>query len=260
MPSSSSAAGAVGQHAEQGRRRERRVQEVNRAQVGAAPRRASARGARSGSPARTRGALAARGGHHVRHGGVVGPVPLPCRPPVAVEAGPVGQVEEVVVAVPQGRVGHDVVGLAVGVVVDVDGHELEAVLDHEPPGHGVAVRRPHGRPRPTSCRSPPAAGAASRPGRRRPAPGPAAVGTGVGTRAARGWRRRWCCGGAHERRRQACGGSTARSRAARSTSTACGRNSCSGRLRWMRSPRSTWARRSGPSDWATSMRRPSSTP
>ena len=37
-----------------------------------------------------------------------------------------------------------------------------------------------------------------------------------------------------------------RSSAARSTSTAWGRSSWRGRLRWMRSPRSTWARRSGP--------------
>ena len=37
-----------------------------------------------------------------------------------------------------------------------------------------------------------------------------------------------------------------RSSAARRTSTAWGRSSCSGRLRWIRSPRSTWARRSAP--------------
>ncbi len=57
---------------------------------------------------------------HVGHGPVVGPVAVPGRPPVAVEAGPVRQVEEVVVAVPERRVGDDVVGLAVGLVVDDD--------------------------------------------------------------------------------------------------------------------------------------------
>ena len=56
-------------------------------------------------------ALAGARGDDVGHGPVVGPVPLPGLPPVPVEARPVRQVEEVVMAVPQGRVGDDVVGL-----------------------------------------------------------------------------------------------------------------------------------------------------
>ena len=116
----------VGQHAEHVGRGEGRVQEVHRAQVG--PRLGQ-------HPPEEREvvvlhehgvALAGPRHHDVGHGPVVGPVALPGRPPVAVEPGPVRQVEEVVVAVPQRRVGHDVVGLAVGLVVD----------DHRDAGRG----------------------------------------------------------------------------------------------------------------------------
>ena len=112
----------VGQHAEHVGRGEGRVQEVHGAQVGA----------RLGQHApeerevvvlHEHGVTPARPGHHhVGHGPVVGPVALPGHAPVPVEAGPVRQVEEVVVAVPERRVGHDVVGLAVGLVVDHHRH------------------------------------------------------------------------------------------------------------------------------------------
>ena len=121
MPSSSSARTSSGSTREHGRLGEGGVQEVHGAQVGPAPRPASARAARSGSPARSTASPRAGPGHHdVGHGPVVGPVALPGRPPVAVEAGPVRQVEEMVVAVPERGVGDDVVGLPVGVVVDDD--------------------------------------------------------------------------------------------------------------------------------------------
>ena len=68
---------------------------------------------------------------HVGHGAVVGPVAVPGRPPVAVEPGPMRQVEEMVVHVPQRRVGDDVIGLAVGLVVHHHRDEVEAVLVHE---------------------------------------------------------------------------------------------------------------------------------
>ena len=88
-------------------------------------------------------ALAGPGRHDVGHGPVVGPVALPRLAPVAVEARPVRQVEEVVMAVPQRRVGHDVVGLPVGLVVDDHGQQIEPVLVHEALGDRLAVRRPH---------------------------------------------------------------------------------------------------------------------
>ena len=62
---------------------------------------------------------------------------------MAVEAGPVRQVEEVVMAVPERGVGDDVVGLPVGLVVDDHREQVEAVLVHEPSGDRLAVRRPH---------------------------------------------------------------------------------------------------------------------
>ena len=103
--------------------------------------------------------------------------------------------------------------------------------------------------------SPPAA----RTGTSAPPPSPARK-----VRGGRGWRRRCRRSSARPRSLRGHGHSAVqrhgvvtdtggrapggtRSRAARSTSTAWGRSSCSGRLRWMRSPRSTWARRSGPS-------------
>ena len=133
----------VGQHAEHGRRGEGRVQEVHGAQVGATL---------GQHPAQQREvvvlhehgvALAGALDDDVGHGAVVGPVAVPGRPPVAVEAGAQGQVEEVVVHVPERGVGHDVVGLAVGVVVDDHGDQVQAVLVHEALGHRLAVRRPH---------------------------------------------------------------------------------------------------------------------
>ncbi len=243
----------VGQHPEHVGRGEGRVQEVHRAQVRA----------RLGQhPPEEREvvvlhedgvALAGPGRHDVGHGTVVGPVALPRLPPVAVEARPVRQVEEVMMAVPQRRVGDDVVGLPVGLVVDDHGQQVEPVLVHEALGDRLAVRRPHRHrgPRRAAPREEPVQGGGQ------PAAGghgdQRAVGPGAeGERAAVG-----------DDEVAAHGGDTGvgtRSRAARSTSTAWGRSSCSGRLRWMRSPRSTWASRSEPSCWATSINRPSSTP
>ena len=45
--------------------------------------------------------------------------------------------------VPQRRVGHDVVRLAIRVVVDHHRHQVEPVLVHQAPSHRLAVRRPH---------------------------------------------------------------------------------------------------------------------
>ena len=143
MPSSSSAAASSGSTPKQGGIGEGRVQEVHRAQVGPLlgqhpPEQ------REVVVLHEHGVALARPCHdHVGHGPVVGPVALPGGPPVAVEAGPVRQVEEVVMDVPQRRVGDDVVGLPVGVVVDHDRDEVEPVLGHEPPGDGLAVGRPH---------------------------------------------------------------------------------------------------------------------
>ncbi len=88
-------------------------------------------------------ALAGARRHHVCDRPVVGPIRLPGRPPVPVETRPERQIEEVMVAVPQGRVGDDVVGLTIGVVVDDHGHEVEALLVHQALGDGGAVRRAH---------------------------------------------------------------------------------------------------------------------
>ena len=81
--------------------------------------------------------------HGVRHDLVVAAVALPGQAPVPVEAGPAGQIEEMVVEVPQGGVGHDVVGRPVGVVVDDDGEQPEAVVFHAALRHRGAVGRPH---------------------------------------------------------------------------------------------------------------------
>ncbi len=143
MPSSNSARTSSGSTAEHVGRGERRVQEVHRAQVRA----------RLGQhPPEQREvvvlhedgvALAGPRRHDVGHRTVVGPVALPRLPPVAVEARPVRQVEEVMMAVPQRRVGDDVVGLPVGLVVDDHGQQIEPVLVHEALGDRLAVRRPH---------------------------------------------------------------------------------------------------------------------
>ena len=158
---------AVGEDAEHGRVGEGRVQEVHGAQIGPSF---------GQHPAQQRKvvvlhehgvALAGAAGDDVGDGAVVGPVPLPGHPPVAVEAGPLRQVEEVVVHVPQRGVGHDVVGLAVGLVVDEDGHQVQAVVVHEALGDGLAVRRPHRHrgPRRAAARQQPRA--MTRRGRRR---------------------------------------------------------------------------------------------
>ena len=133
----------VGQHRQHVGRGEGRVQEVHRAQV---------RPRLGQHPPQQREvvvlhedgvALARPGRHDVGHGPVVGPVALPRLPPMAVEARPVRQVEEVVVAVPERGVRYHVVGLAVGLVVDDDGEQIEPVLVHEALGDRLAVRRPH---------------------------------------------------------------------------------------------------------------------
>ena len=65
--------------------------------------------------------------------------------PPAVEAGPAGQVEQAVVEEPQGGVGHHVVGHAVGVGVDGEGVDLEALgVDHAA-GRRLPVLVGHGR-------------------------------------------------------------------------------------------------------------------
>ena len=245
----------VGQHLEDGRRSERRVQEVHGAQVGPAL---------GEHPTEQREVIVLHrhdvafvGPRHdgVGHGAVVGPVALPRDPPVAVEARPVRQIEEMVVDVPQRRVGHDVVGLAVRVVVDLDGDEVEPVEVHEPPGHGLAVRRPH------RHRGPRGAG-----------PRQQAVDRGGQSAAGRDRNELAVAPGAERQRppvgdddsaahaRRGSEEGDVRASAARKTSTAWGRSSCRGRLRWIRSPRSTCARRSAPSSFAASISSPSSTP
>ena len=82
--------------------------------------------------------------HGVGHHLVVPAVALPRQPPVPVEPGPAGQVEEMVVQVPQGGVGHDVVGRPVGLVIDDDGEQREAVVDHATLLDRGAVGGPHG--------------------------------------------------------------------------------------------------------------------
>ena len=249
----------VGQHAEDGRIGEGSVQEVHGPQVGPPF---------GQHPAQQREVVVLRqhgpapvgpGDHGVGHGPVVGPVAVPGPAPVAVEAGPQREVPHVVVAVPEGRVGHDVVGHPVGVVVDGHRDQVEPVLVHAPLGHRLAIGRTHRHGGPRRA----AAGQDPVQGRRQPTAGrdrdQLAVGPGAeGERPAVGDDDGGAHRRAHEGRGNVVGGT--RSSAARSTSTAWGRSSSSGRLRWMRSPRSTWARRSAPSDWATSMRRPSSTP
>ena len=133
----------VGQHAEHGGRGEGGVQEVHRAQVGP-PVGQHPPEQREVVVLDEHGVALGRPRHDdVGHGLVVGPVALPGRPPVAVEAGAMRQVEQVVVDVPERRVGDDVVGLPVDVVVDHDRHEVEPVLGHAPLGDRLAVRRPH---------------------------------------------------------------------------------------------------------------------
>ena len=140
-------------------------------------------------------------------------------------------------AVPQRRVGDDVVGLPVGVVVDArPGRGRARPRCMRPLGDRLAVRRPHRHRGPRRAAARRAAGAARRPARRRRAPGtsaPSAPGA-EGERAAVGDDD----GPAHAALTAAAAASdgAARSSAARSTSTAWGRSSCSGRLRWMRSP------------------------
>ncbi len=121
------AVGVVGQHAQHVRIGEGRVEEVHGAQVGPALGQHPAEQREVVVLHQHRGALVRPVRHRVGHGLVVGPVALPRRPPVAVEPGPARQVEEMVVAVPQRRVGDDVVGLTVGVVVDHDGDQVESV-------------------------------------------------------------------------------------------------------------------------------------
>ena len=133
----------VGQHAEHVGRGERRVQEVHGAQVRARLGQHSAQ-EREVIVLDEHGIALARPLHDdVGHGLVVGPVALPGRPPVAVETGPVRQVEEMVVAVPERRVGHHVVGLTVGLVVDHHREQVEPVLVHEALGDRLAVCHPH---------------------------------------------------------------------------------------------------------------------
>ena len=117
-------------------------------------------------------------------------------------SGAAGQVEEVVVAVPEGRVGHDVVGHPVGVVVDGHRDQVEPVLVHAPLGHRLAVGRAH------RHRDPGRAGAGQDPvqGRGQPAAGrdrdQLAVGPGAeGQRAAVGDDD----GGAHRRAQEGRG-------------------------------------------------------
>jgi hypothetical protein len=143
-------------------------------------------------------------------------------------------------AVPQGRVGHDVVGRPVGVVVDDDGEQGEAVVHHAALGDGGAVGRPH------RHRDPGRPGA----GQQRPDGGdqPAAAGDGCSAPSAS---KRNESGPRLETtmhavaRRHRLSGGRVRGRHAR-TSVAWGRSSWRGRLRWIRTPRSTWARAPGP--------------
>src|SRR6202035_1068455 len=114
------AGGVVGEHAQHVRVGEGDVAEVDRAEIGAGlPQHLTQQG-EVVVLHQDRRRVGGFGTDHVGHGPVVGPVATPGRVPVAVEAGPVGQVEQVVVQVPQGGVGDDVVGHAVGARVDGD--------------------------------------------------------------------------------------------------------------------------------------------
>ena len=163
----------VGQHREHVGRGERCVQEVHEAQVqpllGQHPPQE-----REVVVLHEHGvALPGPRRHDVGHRPVVGPVALPGHPPVAVEAGPVRQVEQMVVAVPERGVGDDVVGLPVGLVVDDDRNQIEAVLVHEPSGDRLAVRRPHRHRGPRRAAPREVSGAGRRRARRRRGQGPA---------------------------------------------------------------------------------------
>jgi len=90
--------------------------------------------------------------HGVGHGLVVAAIGVPRLPPVPVESGPAGQIEEMVMAIPERRVGHDVVGGPVRLVVDDDREQREVLLGHPALGDGGAICRAHrhrgpGRPR-----------------------------------------------------------------------------------------------------------------
>ena len=208
--------------------------------------------------------------YRVGHGPVVAAVAVPGLPPVPVESGPAGQIEQVMMAVPQRRIGHDVIRRPVGVVIDDHREQREVLVCHAALGNGGAVGRAHrhrdpGRSRAGQQRADRRDQASSAGDRPELALGAGAVTSGVcgvtrvvvveaeGERAPIGDDQqligRWHGG--------QCG---ARASAVRNTSVAWGRSSCSGRLRWMRTPRSTWASTPGPSFCATSMSRPISTP
>ena len=266
QPGQELAGGVVGEHAQHVRVGEGDVAEVDRAQVGPPLGQHPAQQREVVVLHQDRGRVGGFGADHVGHGPVVGAVAGPGRMPVPVEAGPAGKVEEVVVDVPEGGVGHDVVGHAVGLGVDGDRAQGERRIEHAAGRHRGLVGRAHGHGDPhgvgvgagVGCRRRSGAGAAPRPARHHR---PAVAGCArrrSGTTAVPGWRRRSCRAWSSANHGPVHG--RMRSNAARSTSTAWGRSSCRGRLRWMRSPRSTWARTPGPRCVATSISSAISTP
>ena len=249
QPGQQLADGSVGEHAQHVRVGEGDVAEVHRAQIAPHLREHAAE---EGEVVVLHQDHRAVGGFvvdDVGHRLVVGAVPVPGRMPVAVQARSTGEIEEVVVGVPEGRVGNDVVGHPVGVAVHRDRAELEGVVDHAPLGHRFHIGRPHRHRHPHGL----AAGQERAQRRDQPTPSGDRLEVAPGVEA--------------ERQGPPVGDDDdvarhgrLRSSAARRTSTACGRSSWRGRLRWMRSPRSTWARTPAPRSVATSMSRPSSTP
>jgi hypothetical protein len=70
-------------------------------------------------------------------------VGVPGLHPVAIEAGSAGQIEEVVVAEPQGGVGDDVVSHPVDVGIGFQRDDVQAVFGHEALGRGKPVGLAH---------------------------------------------------------------------------------------------------------------------
>ena len=166
----------VGEHPQVVGSGERGVAEVHQVEIGAAD------GERLGQQAEVvvlhedHGPLRCHLGHGVGEGVVHGAVGGPRRPPVSVEHGPPGQVEEAVVHEPEGGVADDVVEGPVGIGVEGEGPEPEALgVDHSGRGHfPVAVGHGGGDPDGLGARPP---------GARCPTPGPRRPGGPRGRRA-----------------------------------------------------------------------------